>query len=230
MFERNRETLDNGSQGEDTAKTLMRQMINSMSTKMEIGSPMASMYILGNPDHYCSHKYDGSYLAWSIVDDYRFRPLIYENVNLYEWVQCSEKKHGPAKSVGNLRADEDAIIVEKENQKSKAHRVTRHPFLPAHEAAFMTHAVHCDFKKLDNIIPNFMGGAVPRADKGDREYYCMTMMTLFKPWRTPEDLKDTESNWDQIFLEHTFTARQEELIRNFNLRYECNDARDDTML
>ncbi|KAJ7843726.1 hypothetical protein B0H13DRAFT_2410209, partial [Mycena leptocephala] len=76
-------------------------------------------------------------------------------------------------------------------------------------------------------IPNFMGGAVPRADKGDREYYCLTMMTLFKPWRTPEDLKDTESNWDQIFLEHTFTARQEELIRNFNIRYECNDARDD---
>ncbi|KAJ7807890.1 hypothetical protein B0H13DRAFT_1479835, partial [Mycena leptocephala] len=24
---------------------------------MEIGSPMASMYLLGNPDHYASHKY-----------------------------------------------------------------------------------------------------------------------------------------------------------------------------
>ncbi|KAJ7914545.1 hypothetical protein B0H13DRAFT_1611386 [Mycena leptocephala] len=95
---------------------------------MEIGSPMAAMYILGNPDHYCSHAYvnfawrsyvtfvkrywiknnettdeeediaddfltirnqDGSYIASSIVDDYRFRPPIYEHVNLYEWVQCS---------------------------------------------------------------------------------------------------------------------------------------------
>ncbi|KAJ7850579.1 hypothetical protein B0H13DRAFT_1905598 [Mycena leptocephala] len=227
VFERNRETLDNGSQGEDTAKTLMRQMINSMSTKMEIGSPMASMYILGNPDHYCSHK-----------------PLIYENVNLYEWVQCSEKKARSRKerrefeeqvkihneltendegiafnqdyepeydadsdlddfidddlaesdiSIENNSdsdndsdwnsEDEDAIIVEKENQKSKAHRVTRHPFLPAHEAAFMTHAVHCDFKKLDNIIPNFMGGAVPRADKGDREYYSLADARGFKGYR-----------------------------------------------
>jgi hypothetical protein len=60
----------------------------------------------------------------------------------------------------------------------------------------MTHAVHCDFQKLDKIIPNFMGGAIPRADKGDREYYCMTMMPLFKPWRSPADLKDAESNWD----------------------------------
>ncbi|KAJ7429105.1 hypothetical protein FB451DRAFT_996517, partial [Mycena latifolia] len=98
---------------------------------MEIGSPMASLYILGNPDHYKSHTYvnfawrsyvsfvknfwyktnevnedeeevaedwltvqkrDGSYVACSIVDNYRFRPLAYENVTLYEWVQCSEVK------------------------------------------------------------------------------------------------------------------------------------------
>ncbi|KAJ7801457.1 hypothetical protein B0H14DRAFT_2240915, partial [Mycena olivaceomarginata] len=63
--------------------------------------------------------------------------------------------------------------------------------------------------------------------KGDREYYCMALMTLFKPWRTPADLKDEESTWDQTFHEYTFTDRQSELIRNFNIRYECNDARDD---
>jgi hypothetical protein len=57
VFNRNSESLATGADGTETARTLMRQMINSMSTKMEIGSPMASMYILGNPDHYCSHKY-----------------------------------------------------------------------------------------------------------------------------------------------------------------------------
>ncbi|KAJ7864128.1 hypothetical protein B0H14DRAFT_2285087, partial [Mycena olivaceomarginata] len=30
---------------------------NSMTAKMEIGSPMASMYLLGFPDKYASHKY-----------------------------------------------------------------------------------------------------------------------------------------------------------------------------
>jgi hypothetical protein len=99
---------------------------------MEIGSPMAAMYLLEIPDHYPSHKYvnfpwrsyvtfvksywlkanqqddvvetedfaedfitickqDGSYVACSSVDDYQFRPLAYESVNLYEWVQCSDK-------------------------------------------------------------------------------------------------------------------------------------------
>ncbi|KAJ7843727.1 hypothetical protein B0H13DRAFT_1648289 [Mycena leptocephala] len=117
---------------------------------MEIGSPMASMYILGNPDHYCSHKYvnfawrsyvafvknywnnkatkddedqnddedlltirnqDGSYIAWSIVDDYRFRPVVYESVNLYEWVQCSEKK---ARSRKERREFEEQVKIHNE--------------------------------------------------------------------------------------------------------------------
>jgi hypothetical protein len=65
-----------------------------------------------------------------------------------------------------------------------------------------------------------MGGCVPRAEKGDRDYYCATVMTSFKPWRSPADLKDTESNWDQIFTENTFAPRELELIRHFNLRYD----------
>lgn len=49
VFDRNSERLMFTGEGtEDTPRTLMRQMINSMSTKMEIGSPMASMYLLGS--------------------------------------------------------------------------------------------------------------------------------------------------------------------------------------
>ncbi|KAJ7832809.1 hypothetical protein B0H13DRAFT_1654044 [Mycena leptocephala] len=267
VFERNAETLKHGGEGVDIAKTLMRQMVNSMSTKLEIGSPMASMYILGNPDHYKSHKFvnfawrsyvtfvkngwkvrsgyqddqedfddmlmvrndNGTYVASSSVDDYRYRPLAYENVTLFEWIQCSEKKARNKKE----RADDwdwddsDVTIVEKENRKRKNYRIIRHPFLPEHKAMYKSHSAHCDFRKLNSTIPNFLGGAVPRSDKGDRDYYCTTMLTFFKPWRAPEDLKDDVSTWDQAFLEYAFTDRQKELIANFNLRYECNDARDD---
>ncbi|KAJ7705925.1 hypothetical protein B0H16DRAFT_1273381, partial [Mycena metata] len=96
---------------------------------MEIGSPMASMYLLGDPDHYTSHTFvpfawrsyaffvrkfwhvedvadddagvldekvelttaNGKVIAGSAVDDYRFRPHVFEHVNLYEWIQCSAK-------------------------------------------------------------------------------------------------------------------------------------------
>jgi hypothetical protein len=325
VFKRNEETLNDGAEGVEIARTLMRQMINSMSTKMEIGSPMASMYILGNPDHYKSHnfvnfywrpyvayvkrfwtplmepnddKYEdkqtihnqgGTYVASSMVDDYIFRPLAYESVNLFEWIQCSDKKPRSRKELrefdeqvrlhdelidvdskstsdaeiddnlsdaedgkdfeddrdpdqydnsdfsmnGNSdddsdwqSDDEDKIVVAKEKKKLKTYRNVRLPFVFGH-ALFNTHSVHCDFRKLSETIPNFIGGAMPRADKGDRDYYCMTMLTMFVPWRQPSDLKDTVSTWDQTFLEHKFTDRQLQLMRNFNIRYECNDARDD---
>src|SRR6202011_4652211 len=61
----------------------------------------------------------------------------------------------------------------------------------------------------------------------DREYYCATMLTLFKPWRSGKDLKDEMDSWDDTFVDHDFTFRQLQLMDNFNLRYECNNARDD---
>ncbi|KAF8238542.1 hypothetical protein L208DRAFT_1213342, partial [Tricholoma matsutake] len=32
-------------------------MVNTMSAKLEMGSPMICMYLLGNPDHYTSHNF-----------------------------------------------------------------------------------------------------------------------------------------------------------------------------
>ena len=53
------------------------------------------------------------------------------------------------------------------------------------------------------------------------------MLTLFKPWRHGKDLKNEDQSWDEVFSNHKFTPRQQELMKYFNIRYECNDARDD---
>jgi hypothetical protein len=81
----------------------------------------------------------------------------------------------------------------------------------------------------DNLqcVPNFAGANLPRCDRGDREYYCSTMLTLFRPWRRGTDLKKPEQLWDTAFQEYNFTPEQERYMRNFNVRYECLDARDD---
>ena len=90
---------------------------------------------------------------------------------------------------------------------------------------YETHQV--SINKSKNLIPNFAGGSLPRCDSGDREYYCATMLTLFKPWRHGKDLKGDDKTWDETFLDYKFTSRQTELMKFFNIRYECNDARDD---
>ncbi|KAM6493795.1 hypothetical protein JOM56_010156 [Amanita muscaria] len=38
-------------------RSLMIKMINALTAKIEKGSPMASLYLLGNPDHYTSHQF-----------------------------------------------------------------------------------------------------------------------------------------------------------------------------
>ncbi|KAJ7917959.1 hypothetical protein B0H13DRAFT_1535830, partial [Mycena leptocephala] len=269
VFVKDSEMIGGTEKDKDNARHMMRKMVNSMSAKMEIGSPMASMYLLENPDHYTSHDYvpfacrqyiqfmrsfwvtdsalnevdddeertpigrlDGEFVPASKVDDYRYRPLIYSNLTLYEWVQCSEKKKRSPKERAEFEAeedksdddgrledefddfedftdehtpgnenqedhddvsdwetdDEDEVILDKQAKLEKSRKPKNHAFMPKHPL-FPSHSVTCDFSRLTSIIPNFIGGSIPRSDKGDRAAYCMTMLTLFKLWRTPEDLK-----------------------------------------
>jgi len=63
--------------------------------------------------------------------------------------------------------------------------------------------------------------------EGIESTYCTTMLTLFKPWRHGKNLKEDNQSWDEAFTDYKFTPRQTELMKLFNIRYECNDARDD---
>jgi len=80
--------------------------------------------------------------------------------------------------------------------------------------------------RRNNIVSNFVGGSLPRYDKGDREYYCATMLILFKPWRSGKDLKNKDYSWDETFNLYEFNDQQKQYMKNFNIRYECNNTRD----
>jgi hypothetical protein len=91
---------------------------------------------------------------------------------------------------------------------------------------YETHIATLKPSKPTTVV-NFIGCTIPRCDQGDREFYCLTMMVFFKPWRTGIDLKTETKSWDETFNEHEFTKREKQLMRNFNIKYECFDARDD---
>jgi hypothetical protein len=63
---------------------------------------------------------------------------------------------------------------------------------------YRTHHVNC-LPESEEYVPNFVGGMLPRSDQGDREYYCSTMLTLFKPWRHGKDLRTNDESWDDAF-------------------------------
>src|SRR5436190_11284813 len=57
VFDKNSIMLGGTLKRKEKARQLMIQIVNSLTSKMEIGGPMASLYLLGNPDHYTSHKF-----------------------------------------------------------------------------------------------------------------------------------------------------------------------------
>ena len=294
VFQKNSEMLGGCESQHVKARKLMTKMVNAMSAKLELGSPMICLYLLGNPDHYTSHRFALFYClafvqevrkAWnedlageppqkigmlkrngrivqvSYVHDYIHRPRELDGLSLYDWISTykREKRKLPTKNkkkseqTGSL--DDDAVeesdceedVAQHESDEchdeledGDSFSDPAKPAKPEDTAAtakgilcftadhplFATHGL----KRLPSpLVPNFLGQTLPRRDQGDREFYCVTMLTLFKPWRTGITLKTKDASWDEAlaFTAHTFSSRQEQIMKNFNIRYECLDQRDD---
>ena len=57
VFDRNSDMLGGTLDCKENAQRLLTQIFNNIISKLEIGGPMASMYLLKNPDHYTSHQF-----------------------------------------------------------------------------------------------------------------------------------------------------------------------------
>jgi len=110
-------------------------------------------------------------------------------------------------------------------KEKKAKKTTNlHPFLADHPLS-ESHAMQCS--TLENaMVLNFIGPVLPHVGHEDRKYCCMAMLSMFKPYRLPSDLKDKDQTWDEAFESHKFTLWQLQLLKNFNLKYECLNTRD----
>ena len=64
----------------EKAHCLLTQIVNSLTAKMEIGAPMAAMYLLKNPDHYTDHKFHPFY--WKIYVHEVHKPWMMETDNV----------------------------------------------------------------------------------------------------------------------------------------------------
>ncbi|KAI0709817.1 hypothetical protein C8Q76DRAFT_625473 [Earliella scabrosa] len=150
--------------------------------------------------------------------------------------------HSCSKSNGALNREEEEesedelLLTSQSNAKLAKETPVMQSNKPKLPSYYMFHASHPQAKTHEvcledesySYVPNFVGGPLPRKDQGSREEYCMTMLTLFKPWRSGADLRPDENvSWDESFRSHVFTKRQEDIMKFFHIRYECNDARDD---
>ncbi|KIJ22672.1 hypothetical protein M422DRAFT_77669, partial [Sphaerobolus stellatus SS14] len=251
------------------------KIVNSMTTHMQIGSPMASAYLLGLPDHYTSHKFKCAYwkpyLMYALrgyedsievpitslsksdtvgikkikneyqpidpVQDYIMRPDNLSNVSLYKWLQCYDKeKVLNAEQLYNICDDdieehEDNDIkpvISTNNLKRKRDKSVTNECLifQNHHPQFTTHVIKL-VESNKNRVLNFLGGSFPSRDGPNPNYYAATMLTIFKPWRNGNDLKNVEEEWIDSFKKFTFSKQELELMKFFNIKHECIDEADD---
>ncbi|KAK0197646.1 hypothetical protein F5146DRAFT_920688 [Armillaria mellea] len=256
VFQRNKDMPDPSSRS-NKARKMMTQMVNSLGAKMEIGAPMICSYLLGFPDHYTNRKFETFYWrsfvsearnAWkdesdkmeevnvqikrkshtivgiSPVEDYIRRPAELGELSLYEWICRCERMPNSVLPKSSIERDDNAEHMDITTRGRKT-GIARYMFLSDHPLA---ESHHVAFRpESDRYVPNFVGSLLPRRDVGDREFYCSTMLALFKPWRSGLSLKDVGQNWSDSFDQHHFLPWQIDIMNNFNLRYECLDARDD---
>ena len=57
VFDKNSEMIAGTQKRKDKARSLITKIVNALTAKLEIGGPMASLYLLGNPDHYTNQKF-----------------------------------------------------------------------------------------------------------------------------------------------------------------------------
>ena len=62
VFQKNPDLFTDDHKPHEAGRSLVLKVVNSLSTKLEIGSPMASLYLLGNKDHYTSHEF--IFVSW----------------------------------------------------------------------------------------------------------------------------------------------------------------------
>jgi len=273
VFHKNSEMIGGTLPMKEKARMIVTKIVNLISSKMEMGAPMISMYLLGNPDHYTDHKFvpffwqsyvteaerefrndldpmkvtlvkkKGRIIGISPVFDYIYRPLEFDHMSLYDWVRrCSRVKlpkvkiskqskkddNDPDVSLNSADISFDSVSGSLSDSPESGTKRSRkiYSFLsdhPLHD----THGLQLH-KEDPKKIPNFIGATLPRKDQGDRNYYCLTMLALFKPWRKGSDLKSNISiSWHEAFEHHSFSEEHISLIQNFHIKYECLDARDD---
>ncbi|OSC97383.1 hypothetical protein PYCCODRAFT_1331650, partial [Trametes coccinea BRFM310] len=81
-------------------------------------------------------------------------------------------------------------------------------------------------------VPVPIGPPIPRHDRStELARFCRLMLILFKPWRTPSDLKSLSSETDDWVAEFesyksNLLERHISVMENMQLLHECRDSRD----
>ncbi|CAF1311364.1 unnamed protein product [Adineta ricciae] len=158
--------------------------------------------------------------------DYQYRSSSLDNICLYDYIRLYRKKLMDTRDRKQLEAQSMA-----ENNEMKALRrgrpvSEREAFRDGHPQA----SSHINIKRTIPVVPVLLGPPIPRRDREDtKERYCRSILTLFLPWRSVQDVCDVDQSWEQAFeiRNERITLESRRTIENIQLLQECKNDRDE---
>lgn len=161
----------------------------------------------------------GSISASNQRDDYVYRSgePVFAKLCLYDFVSRTRKiaqKKPDMNSTGGVGGGERSDLVGGE-------------FLEGHPQRD-THRLKV---RRTVVIPVIIGERIARPDRSEveRERWARAILTLFRPWRLPTELKQDCISWTEAYddFKDNLSVEHSKIISNINVLSECRDARDD---
>jgi hypothetical protein len=158
--------------------------------------------------------------------DYQYRSASLDNMCLYDYMSFYRKKSIDARDRKQLKAQLEAKSTESRDSRRGRPGSERESFQLGHPQA----ASHISIKRMKPVVPVLLGPPVPRKDRDDtRERYCRSILTLFVPWRSVQDICDVDQTWEAAFQirQTRILPTSWKIIDNIQLLQECKSDRDE---
>lgn len=158
--------------------------------------------------------------------DYQYRSVGLNDMCLYDYIRFYRKKPIDANDRKRMNTQSTVTNTASTNRRRGRPFSERETFQSEHPQV----SSHINIKRLKPIVPVLLGPPIPRRDRDDtRERYCRSILTLFFPWRSVQDLCTVDQTWEQAFeiRRSEITSDSHRIIDNIQLLQECKNDRDE---
>ncbi|CAF4062556.1 unnamed protein product, partial [Adineta steineri] len=158
--------------------------------------------------------------------DYQHRSTALDNICLYDYIRLYRKKPVDARDRKQSKAQAEMRSVQSKDSQRGRPLSERQAFQVGHPQA----ESHINIKRMKPVVPVLLGPPVPRKDRDDtKERYCRSILTLFVPWRSIQDVCDVDQTWEEAFQtrQTTILPTSSKIIDNIQLLQECKNDRDE---
>ena len=158
--------------------------------------------------------------------DYQHRSASLDNMCLYDYICLYRKKPIDARDRKQLETQSELRNIQSKDPQRGRPSSERESFQIGHPQV----ASHINIKRMKSVIPILLGPPVPRRDRDDtKERYSRSILTLFFPWRSIQDVCDVDQTWEEAFKirQTRILPASWKIIDNIQLLQECKNDRDE---